>query len=275
LREAWKPDYRAEAGGEPTTYHGPIDVRLYTIPGSHPGIAAQLMLQQKRIEYKRTDLIPVAAKGILKLLRFPRVTVPAMKIDGRRVQGSTEIARELESLVPEPPLFPADPERRAAVEEAERFGDEELQHPIRQILWWTLRKDREPLRSYSEGANLGVPVGLAVKTAAPIVAAAAHFNEAGDENVEADLAKLPGMLDRIDGWIADGVLGAEQPNAGDLQIAPSLRLAMTLDDLRPPIEARPCGKLALRIVPKYPGNVPPILPHAWLEPLKSTVKSAA
>ena len=62
--------------------------------------------------------------------------MPALKIDGDKVQGSRQIARELERLRPEPPLFPADPEKRAAVEEAERFGDEELQHPIRQMLWW-------------------------------------------------------------------------------------------------------------------------------------------
>ena len=39
-----------------------------------------------------------------------------------------------------------------------------------------------------------------------------------------DLAALPGMLQRIDDWIADGVLGGEQLNAADLQIAASLRL---------------------------------------------------
>ena len=112
--------------------------------------------------------------------------------------------------MPEPPLFPADPERRAAVEEAERFGDEELQHPVRQILWWALRKDTAPLRSYSEGARLGVPIGLAVRTAAPIVALSARFNEANDANVRRDLAALPGLLDRVDEWIAEGVLGGER-----------------------------------------------------------------
>ena len=90
--------------------------------------------------------------------------MPALKIDGDKVQGSRQIARELERLRPEPPLFPADPEQRAAVEEAERFGDEELQHPIRQILWWALKRDKAPLRSYSEGAKIGVPIGLAMKT---------------------------------------------------------------------------------------------------------------
>ena len=245
-----------------------MNARLYVIPASHPAIAAQLMLERKGIDYKRTDLLPVISKAALRAVGFPRQTVPALKIDGAKVQGSRQIARELERLRPEPPLFPADPERRAAVEEAERFGDEELQHPIRQILWWALKHDKAPLRSYSEGAKIGLPIGLAMKTAAPIVALSAHFNESSDENTRADLAALPALLDRVDELIAASVLNGEQLNAADFQIAPSLGLAMTLDDLRPAIEARPAGALAKRVVPDYPGKTPPILPPAWLEPLQ-------
>lgn len=241
--------------------------RLYVIPASHPAIAAQLMLERKGIAYKRTDLLPVISKAVLRGLGFPRQTVPALKVEGSRVQGSRQIARELERLRPEPALFPADPERRAAVEEAERFGDEELQHPIRQILWWTLKQDKAPLRSYSEGAKIGLPIGLAMKTAAPIVALSAHFNEASDENARAGLAALPGLLDRVDELIAAGTIDGEQLNVADFQIAPSIGLAMTLDDLRPAIEGRPAGALARRVVPDYPGKTPPILPAEWLAPL--------
>ena len=169
-----------------------MDARLYVIPGSHPSMAARLMLELKGIPYQRTDLMPVVSKAALKALRFPGVTVPALKIEGRRVQGSRAIAQELDRLQPQPPLFPADTEQRIAVEEAERFGDEDLQAPVRRMLWNALRRDKAPLRSYSEGARLGIPIGLAVKTAAPIVAASARFNEASDENVRADLAALPG-----------------------------------------------------------------------------------
>jgi glutathione S-transferase len=251
-----------------------MEARLYVIPGSHPSMAARLMLETKGIEYKRTDLMPVVSKVALRGLGFPRNTVPAMKLDGRKIQGTGEIARELDRLRPEPPLLPADPERRGAVEEAERFGDENLQPPVRAILWWALRKDKAPLRSYSEGAKLGIPIGLALKTAAPIVTASAHFNEATDENVRRSLAELPAMLQKIDDWIADGTIGGEQPNVADFQIAPSLRLAMTLDDLRPAIESRPAGELAKRIVPHYPGKTPPVLPPAWLQPLRSETAAA-
>jgi glutathione S-transferase len=251
-----------------------VNARLYVIPASHPSITAALMLDHKGIAYKRTDLLPVISKGVLRAARFPGVTVPALKIDGQRVQGSRQIARELDRLRPDPPLFPADPEKRVVVEEAERFGDEELQHPIRQILWWSIKKDRAPLRSYSEGAKIGMPIGLAMKTAAPIVALSARFNEADDENVKRDLAALPAMLQKVDDWIAAGVLGGEQLNAADYQIAPSLGLALTLADLRPAIENRPAGQLAKRIVPDYPGHAPPILPPAWLAPLRGEPATA-
>src|SRR3954452_6364379 len=105
-----------------------MDARLYVIPASHPSIAAALMLEHKGIPYKRKDLMPVVSKGVLRVVGFPGITVPALKIEGAKVQGSRQIARELERLRPEPPLFPADPEQRTAVEGAERFGDEELQH---------------------------------------------------------------------------------------------------------------------------------------------------
>jgi glutathione S-transferase len=251
-----------------------MEARLYVIPASHPSIAAALMLEYKGIAFKRTDLLPVISKAALRGLGFPRSTVPAIKLDGKRVQGSREIARELERLRPEPPLFPADPGKRAAVEEAERFGDEELQHPIRQLLWWSIKKDKSSLRSYSEGARLGIPIGLALKTAAPIVALSARFNEASDENVRRDLAALPELLNRVDAWIEAGVLNGEQLNVADFQIAPSIGLAMTMADLRPSIESRPAGALAKRVVPDYPGKTPPILPPAWLQPLRSETAAA-
>jgi glutathione S-transferase len=252
-----------------------VDVRLYVIPASHPAMAARLMLEYKGISYERTDLMPGIHKGALRVLGFKGTTVPAIKIDGRRVQGSREIARELDRLQPEPPLFPSDPAARTAVEEAERFGDEDLQAPVRRILWNAVKRDRSVLRSYSEGARIGVPIGLAVKTGGPLVAWAAHYNEASDENVRHDLAALPGMLQRIDDWCEAGVLNGEQLNVADFQIAPSVRLAMTLEDLRPFIADRPAGKLAMRVAPDYPGQAPPILPSAWLEPLRESAVAAA
>jgi glutathione S-transferase len=249
-----------------------VAATLYVIPGSHPSMAARLMLEHKGIDYRRVDLMPVISKAVLRALRFPGITVPAMRMNGHRIQGSTRIARELDRLRPEPPLLPGDPERRAAVEEAERWGDEVLQSMTRRILWNAINRDRSSIGSYAEGARLGIPIGLAVRTSAPIIAASVRLNRATDQNVRADLAALPGALERIDDWIAEGVIGAETRNAADFQIATSIRLLMTLDDLRPEIEEHSAGELALRIAPDFPGRVSPVLPPAWLEPLR-TVKA--
>jgi len=240
------------------------DAKLYVIPGSHPALTVRRMLELKGIPYKRIDLVPVVSKGVLRALGFPGVTVPALKIGEDRVQGSREIARELERIQPDPRLFPDDPEQLVAVEDAERWGDQVLQPKARRLPWWALKRDRAPMASYSEGAKLGVPVGLAVKTAAPIVALSAKFNGATDEAVRSDLASLPADLDRIDSWIADGVLGGERLNAADLQIGTSVRLLTTFDDLRPQIEGRPAAELAMRAAPDFPGHTPPVFPPEWL-----------
>ena len=85
------------------------------------------MLEHKGIPFKRRDLIPVVSKGMLRAAGFSGVTVPALKLDGEKIQGSREIARALDRIQPDPPLFPADAAARAAVEEAEEWGDETLQ----------------------------------------------------------------------------------------------------------------------------------------------------
>lgn len=246
-----------------------MKVRLFTIPGSHPGWAARLMLERKGIPYKRTDLVAVVSKGVLRAARFPGVTVPALIVDGRRIQGTGAIARELDRLVPEPPLVPTDAAERAEVEEAERWADEVLQPVPRRLVWNTMKHDRSSTKTYLEGARLGMPISVATATAAPIIAAAAHFNEASDENVLADIGALPGMIDHVDQLIADGVIGREEPNIADYQVATSVALLLTLDDIRPLLAGRPAEELARRLVPDMPGHATPALPAEWLEPLSA------
>jgi hypothetical protein len=44
---------------------------------------------------------------------------------------------------------------------------------------------------------------------------------------------------------------------------------MSMDDLRPAIEARPAWQLARRLVPNFPGRMPPVFPGEWLSGLRS------
>jgi glutathione S-transferase len=239
-------------------------IKLYVVPGSNPSMSARLALQHKGLQYERVDLIPTIHMAFLRLAGFPARTVPALRVDGRRVQGSLAVARALEELRPEPPLFPLDPEGRRRVEEAERWGEAVLQPMPRRLAWWAIKRERKALRSFAEGATLHVPIGLAIRAAGPIIRFEIHTHGATDETVQADLQALPETLSRIDACIEGGVIGGATPNAADFQIAPSVRLLMCSDQLRTRIAERPCGRLAARLLPNFPGRIGPVLPPTWL-----------
>jgi glutathione S-transferase len=244
-----------------------MKARLYAIPASHPSYAAQVMLERKGIEYSRVDLPQWFHRGVLRALRFPGTTVPAIVLDGRRVQTTKAIARVLDEVKPEPRLVPEDPDLRARVEEIETWADGDLQQLCRRLIYWALPQHKEAVDSYLEGSHMLLPKA-AVKPLAPaVIAILSRVHKAYDPAVRADLATLPGLLDRIDGWIAEGVIGGAEPNVADLQVATSLALMMTHEDLRPFIADRPGGKLAQRLTPGYPGRMPAAFPADWLAPL--------
>jgi hypothetical protein len=73
------------------------------------------------------------------------------------------------------------------------------------------------------------------------------------------------MLDQIDGWIASGELGSAVPTAADFQIAASVRLLLTIEDLTPLLSGRPAEELARGLIPSFPGRIPAgVLPVSWL-----------
>jgi glutathione S-transferase len=240
-----------------------MSVKLYVIPGSHPSMAARLMFEAKGVPYKRRDLLSPVHRGILRALGFQGKTVPALKAeDGRRVQGTREIAAWLDEVRPESPLVPADPDRRRAIDEAERWGDTELQPRARRLVWWAMQQDRSGVESFLAGARLGLPVPVLARTARPAVWAASRANHATEEAARADLVALPALFDRVDRLIADGTLDGDDLNVADFQIGTSVRLLMSFDDLRPSLEGRPAGSHAMRVAPDYPGRVPPLLDDA-------------
>jgi glutathione S-transferase len=254
-----------------------MTVKLYSIPGSHPAAAARAMLEHKGIEHERVDLPPVVSRVLMRAFGFPGNRVPALKIDGRKVQGSRDISRELDVVKPDPPLFPTDPAARQAVEEAERWGDDVFQQMPRTITWWALKRNKADQSSYLEGASatarLGMPSRVAVATSGPILQMAVRLNDSTDETVRQTLASIAPALDRIDSWIEEGVLGGEQPNAADFQIAASVALLLTFDDVRERIGTRPAAALAQRLYPWYPGKVRASFPPEWLEPLRQAARA--
>jgi glutathione S-transferase len=232
-----------------------MEARLYVVHGSHPCAAVEKALTLKGIPYRTVELPPPMHAPIQRVL-FGRRTVPGIRLDGEKVSGSRPILRRLEELRPEPPLFPADADERARVEEAERWGEETFQPVGRRLLWPAMKRSPGAMVSYSEHSKLPMPAP-AIRLSAPLISRMEiALNRASDDAVQADLEALPGYLDRIDGWLEEGLLGGDPPNAADLQIAATLRLLMTLDDLRPLIEERPAGRLALRLFPDADGRMP-------------------
>lgn len=242
-----------------------MPARLYVVHGSHPCATAERALELKGISFRRVELMP-PLHAPLQRLRFGQRTVPGLVLEGgEKVAGSRAILRRLEALVAEPPLFPADPERRARVEAAEEWGDEVLQPVARRVLWPALQRHPAAIASYSEHSSLPVPDAMARLSAPVITRIERGLNSASEEALRADLAALPGHLDRVDGYIADGVIGGEAVNAADLQIAPTVRLLLTVGDLRPVIAGRPAEQLARRLFPHWDGDLPAgVLPAQWL-----------
>ena len=250
----------------------PTKVKLYMFPGSNSVLTGRLMLEHKGIDYKTFTLIPAAHAFHLLALGFPTMGVPALKIDGRRVQGTRAISRVLDEVVAERPLFPADPVRRKAVERAERWG-EDLQNATRRIFYAGARRDPQAFRSVmTPGRSPASRVTL--RMAAPlIVRLATGAHRATDEAARDDLAQLPEQLDQIDAWIADGLLGSDELNAADFQIAVNVRALLFAEDLAPFIEGRPAEALARRVAPDYPGCLRSVLPPEWLAPLRDAAAS--
>jgi glutathione S-transferase len=230
-----------------------MPTRLYVVHGSHPCATVERALELKGVPFRKVELPPPSHALLMRPL-FGERTVPGIRFeDGTKVQGSREILRELERRVPDPPLRPG-----AEAEEAERWGDEVFQPIARRLLWTAFHRHPRSMHAYQEGGRgpkLPMPAILA---AAPLITRIElRMTKATPEAVRADLEALPGHLDRIDGWIADGVLGGEHPNAADLQIAPTIRLLHTIGDVRPLIAGRPAEGLASRWFDALPGSTPP------------------
>ena len=245
----------------------PRKVKFYMFPGSNSVMTGRLMLAHKGLAYKEVKLPPGAHAFIMLGLGFPTMGVPALKVDGRKVQGTRWIARALDEIVPARPLFPADPVARKAVMDAERWG-EEFQNATRRIFYCAARRDRKAFASVMT-VERGFVMRVVLRTAAPlIVRLATGAHRASDEAGREDMELLGERLDQIDAWIADGVLDGEELNAADFQIAPNVSALLLAEDLAPFIRGRPAEAFAARVAPGYVGHIHAnVAPAEWLEPL--------
>jgi glutathione S-transferase len=245
--------------------------KLYVILGSHACRSAMLMLDHKQVPYRRVEIVTLMHPLVVRLHGFDaggetRVagtarppslrlgdllgTVPALAWGEERISTNHGIARFLDERVPDRPLFPADPARRAAVDEAERWANGALQMAARRIVLPEWRHDASGFCRTTGSGRLGPLLyhhALARRLTAPVIAQT--FAVRSDTDGDA-LASLPAMLDRIDAWITDGVLDGQELNAADFMVAPSLALILYRSAARPMFEGRPALKLVDRLLPE-------------------------
>lgn len=231
-----------------------------------------LMLDHKQVPYRRVDIITLLHPLVARLRGFNAAgqtrtigerrtfgirlgdrlgTVPALAAGKRRVSTNHGIARFLDDRHPEPRLFPSDPEQRAAVEEAERWANDTLQMAARRIPGAEFIRDPVGLSRSSGHGRLGYLLykrALVRRLIIPRIMRGAFATSPREERDP--LAELPAILNRVDAWIADGVLGGSQLNAADFMVAPSLALVLYRPDVRPMFEGRPALELVDRLLPE-------------------------
>jgi glutathione S-transferase len=249
-----------------------VQTKLYVIP-THPCRTGMLMLEHKGIPYRRIDL-PAALHPLAlrphgfrgnaapfrdidgrphRVLAFAdrMGTVPALLFDGSRIMRNRDIARFLDEVQPDPPLFPAKPDRRLAVEEAERWGDEVLQMAARRLLLAAMLRGPDGIVNRGEDGRLGPLISRHETARFAVARLVARFAFAANARSEDDLlATLPGMLDRIDAWVEAQVLNGEQLYAADFMIVTSLALLCYRPGVPAELERRPTIRLIDRVLPE-------------------------
>ena len=235
---------------------------LHLLPPSHPCATVEAALKLKGLEYKRVELqAGPHVEEMKRLYGEGRHTVPGAMFDDEPVHGSIAILERLEQLVPEPALYPAD------------LGD-------------AVARGRALGRRGASGSRPSLALGCAALPSrgsghlrCPRQPAGRGWHRLCDAlrprvmevpqhhrgRLAEDLAGLPAKLDRIDAYVAEGILAADQPNAADFQIGATLAVLLTIGDVRSLIEGRPAEQVARKWFDDRPGDVPAgAFPAGWV-----------
>lgn len=234
---------------------------LHVLPPSHPCMTVEAGLRLKGLRYERIALTPGPhVEEMQRIYGDGRSTVPGLLIDGEPVHGSRAILSRLEEMVEEPTLYPGP--HADEIREAERWGDEELQDLGRRLPWGALHFRPEALGTFGGSAPLDGPgTDFAIK----YVRSTWRYHKITAARLHDDLAGLPEKLAHVDALVDRGVIGADAPNAADLQIAATLRVLLTVGDLRPLLDGRGVERIARLWFPDYAGEIPAgAFPPGWV-----------
>jgi glutathione S-transferase len=173
---------------------------LWQIEVSHYSEKARWALDYKRVPHVRRSPPPGVHMAIARYLTGgARRTLPILRWEGRTIADSSEIIAALEERVPDPPLYPSDPEQRRRALELEDFFDEELGPHVRLLAWHELinepqlmaevasRTAPEPLRRAKRLTGAYARAFTSLRFGAGSAEAAAHARK-----------KIAAAMDRLD-----------------------------------------------------------------------------
>ncbi|MFL5834698.1 MAG: glutathione S-transferase family protein [Solirubrobacterales bacterium] len=179
---------------------------LWQLEYSHYAEKARWALEYKGIDHVRRSPLPGAHIPIaLVLTRGALPTVPVLQIDGRTIGDSTEIIAALESIHPEPPLYPIDAAERARAIELEDWFDENLGPHTRLLSFYELIQEPDV---FAEVAASAMPGSFG--RAKPVVGAYARaftsvrFGANSDEAAERAREAIVTALDKVEAELDQG-----------------------------------------------------------------------
>lgn len=246
-----------------------LKVKIYVIAGSHPCAAVIAAAKYKGIDHKLVHILP-GMQPIVATMLFGGRTVPAIKISGgsgavEKVQGTGKCLLALESLAPEPSIYPAQAAERERMLEAETFGLGEFQDAARRIAWAALQAKPDALFSYAEPGTLPLPIRILKPFGQPTMWFERKLNHVNPEATRRDLELLPESIAQIEQYIAAGTIGSASPNAADFVIFSTIWLLRSIEDLRPMLDSVASGRKAAELFGEPTGRVPAgAFDPAWL-----------
>jgi glutathione S-transferase len=217
---------------------------LYAIPGSHAVRTGELMLEHKGIPFRRVNFPPGPHRVLVRVMGFKGDRVPAVKFeDGSRAQGTRELPRVLDEMVPERPLVPHD----AAGLDAEAWADDVLQQWARRMVAAAGARNPDSLAGRGTDGRLGVLLTRHELPRRTVARAVLMVFGATRERQREDVERTGEMLDRVDAWIDEGVLNGEELRSPDFAVASSLALLEYIVALQPELRRRPAIELLDRV----------------------------
>jgi glutathione S-transferase len=217
---------------------------LYAIPGSHAVRTGELMLEHKGIPFRRVNFPPGPHRVLVRVAGFKGDRVPAVKFaDGRRAQGTRELPRVLDEMVPERRLVPDDPRGL----EAEAWADDVLQQWARRMVAAAGSRDPDALAGRGADGRLGVLLTRNDVSRRVVARAVLMVFGATKEQQRDDVGRTGEILERVDAWIDEGVLNGEELRSPDFAVASSLALVEYIVALQPELQRRPAMRLLERV----------------------------